>query len=55
VDLKFPLIKPGNDLVARILSAAKVGGLRNGDVLVLASKIVATANGTQTPLGVENR
>jgi coenzyme F420-0:L-glutamate ligase len=40
------LIKQGDDLVARILSAAnKVGGLKNGDVLVLASKIVATANG----------
>jgi coenzyme F420-0:L-glutamate ligase len=46
IGLKLPLIKPGDDLVARILGAAsKVGGLRDGDVLVIASKIVATANG----------
>lgn len=44
--LKLPLVKPGDDLAAIILDAAKqVGGLHDGDVVVVSSKVVATAQG----------
>jgi coenzyme F420-0:L-glutamate ligase len=44
--LRMPLIKPGDDLPAAILKAAKqVGGIKNGDVLVVASSVVATVQG----------
>jgi coenzyme F420-0:L-glutamate ligase len=44
--LKLPLVKPGDDLAAIILDAAKqAGGLRDGDVVVVSSKVVATAQG----------
>lgn len=42
----MPLIKPGDDLPAMILKASKqIGGLKDGDVIVLASSAVATAQG----------
>lgn len=44
--LKTPLIKSGDDLPARIARAAEqVGGLRDGDIIVISSKVVATAQG----------
>jgi len=46
IGLRLPLIKPGDDLVAILLEAAKGrGGIRDGDVLVIASSAVATAEG----------
>jgi coenzyme F420-0:L-glutamate ligase/coenzyme F420-1:gamma-L-glutamate ligase len=41
----IPLVKPGDNLAVMILAALKVGGLdvQNGDVLVLAQKIVSKA------------
>jgi coenzyme F420-0:L-glutamate ligase/coenzyme F420-1:gamma-L-glutamate ligase len=39
-----PLIKPGDDLVGVVLGAAnRKGGLKDGDVLVIASSAVSTA------------
>lgn len=44
--LRLPLIRPGDDLLRLILkAAAQVGGVRDGDVLVVSSKVVATAQG----------
>jgi coenzyme F420-0:L-glutamate ligase len=44
--LDMPLIRRGDDLPAMILKASKqVGGLEDGDILVLASSAVATAQG----------
>ncbi len=44
--LSMPLVKPGDDLGKLIVRASEqAGGLRNGDVLVVASKAVATAQG----------
>ncbi len=46
IGVRTPLIKPGDDLPKTILRATKrVGGLRDGDVLVIASKVVAVAQG----------
>lgn len=41
----IPLVAPGDDLAAIILAASRAGGLaiQNGDVLVLAQKIVSKA------------
>jgi len=42
----MPLIKPGDDLPTMILKASEqVGGLKDGDVVILASSAVATAQG----------
>jgi coenzyme F420-0:L-glutamate ligase len=42
----MPLVKPGDDLGKLILRASEqVGGLQDGDVLVVSSKAVATAQG----------
>lgn len=42
----MPLIKPGDDLPTVILKASEeVGGLKDGDIIVLASSAVATAQG----------
>ena len=43
----FPLIRPGDDLVAAILATCAADGVRlhEGDVLVLAQKIVSKAEG----------
>ena len=42
----MPLIKPGDDLLARILKAARrVGGFKEGDIFILSSKVLATAQG----------
>ncbi len=44
--LAMRLIKPGDDLPRLILKAAEqVGGLKDEDVLVIASKVVATTQG----------
>lgn len=44
--LSLPLIKPGDDLPAMILDAAEqIGGLRDGDIVILSSKVVATVQG----------
>lgn len=44
--LSLPLIEPGDDLPSMILKAAgQIGGLREGDVVVVSSKVVATAEG----------
>jgi coenzyme F420-0:L-glutamate ligase len=44
--LRMPLVKPDDDLGKLIVRASEqVGGIRNGDVLVVASKAVATAQG----------
>ena len=46
LELQTPLVKPGDDLPALVLEAAKqVGGLCDGDVVVIASSAVATAQG----------
>ncbi len=46
IGLELPLVGPGDDLVASILEAAKkIGGLKKDDVLVVASKVMATAGG----------
>ncbi len=51
IGLKTPLIKPGDDLVNTILNAAKKkGGLRKGDVLVIASSAYSTSQGLLTKL-----
>jgi coenzyme F420-0:L-glutamate ligase len=42
----LPLVKPGDELTRLILDAARrVGGIREGDVVVVSSKVVATAQG----------
>lgn len=44
--LSMPLVKPGTNLGKLIVRAAgQVGGLQNGDVLVVSSKALATAQG----------
>jgi coenzyme F420-0:L-glutamate ligase/coenzyme F420-1:gamma-L-glutamate ligase len=48
----IPLVKPGDDLAALIVSCLKEGGLqpRTSDVLVLAQKIVSKAEGRSVDL-----
>jgi coenzyme F420-0:L-glutamate ligase/coenzyme F420-1:gamma-L-glutamate ligase len=44
--VSMPLVKPGDNLPEMIMESAKqVGGLQDGDVLVVSSKVVATAQG----------
>ena len=44
--LNMPLIKSSDDLPAMIVRAAEqVGGLRDGDIIVISSKVVATVQG----------
>lgn len=44
--LRLPLVKPKDDLPKLILKAVtKIGGFRDGDVVVISSKVVATAQG----------
>lgn len=44
--LSLPLVEPGDDLPSLILKAAdQIGGLHDGDVVVVASKVVAVAAG----------
>jgi coenzyme F420-0:L-glutamate ligase/coenzyme F420-1:gamma-L-glutamate ligase len=46
IGLKLPLVKPGMNVASAISKAVgKIGGLKDGDVLVITSKIVATAQG----------
>jgi coenzyme F420-0:L-glutamate ligase len=52
IGLRMPLIKPGDDLPTAILRAVKqVGGIKNGDVFVVASSAVATVQGRLKRLG----
>lgn len=52
IGLRLPLVKPGDDLVELILCAAKrVGGLKEGDIVVIASSVLATAQGRLRRLG----
>lgn len=45
--LKTDLIRPGDDLAEKILqAAANVGGLQEGDIIVIAENAVATAEGS---------
>jgi coenzyme F420-0:L-glutamate ligase / coenzyme F420-1:gamma-L-glutamate ligase len=48
-----PLIKPGDDIATIILAALAASGekLREGDVLILAQKVVSKAQGRSVPLG----
>lgn len=51
LSLGMPLIKPNDNLVKLIVKASEqVGGFRDGDVLVVASKVVATAQGRMREL-----
>ena len=44
--LSLPLVKPGDDFAEMVVKAAeREGGLKDGDVLVVSSKAVATAEG----------
>ncbi|MFH1820878.1 MAG: coenzyme F420-0:L-glutamate ligase [Methanobacteriota archaeon] len=44
--LNLPLVETGDDLISMILKAAdQIGGLHNGDVVVVSSKVVAAAEG----------
>ncbi|MGC8816681.1 MAG: coenzyme F420-0:L-glutamate ligase [Candidatus Hadarchaeum sp.] len=44
--LSLPLVEPGDDLPSMILKAAdQIGGLRDGDIVVVSSKVVAVAEG----------
>ncbi|MGQ9788645.1 MAG: coenzyme F420-0:L-glutamate ligase [Candidatus Hadarchaeaceae archaeon] len=44
--LNLPLVEPGDDLPSMILKAAdQIGGLREGDIVVVSSKAVAAAEG----------
>jgi len=49
---EIPLVRPGDDLAALIASALRRGGhvLRDGDVLVIAQKIVSKAEGRYVDL-----
>ncbi|MEW6222571.1 MAG: coenzyme F420-0:L-glutamate ligase [Candidatus Hadarchaeota archaeon] len=49
--LSIPLVKPGDDLPRLLVMAAKdAGGLEKGDILVVSSKVVATAEGRMVEL-----
>lgn len=42
--LKFPVVRPNIDLVSLIIrKSRKIGGLKDGDIVVVSSKIVATS------------
>jgi len=46
ISLNMPLVKRGDDLPALIVRAAEqAGGLRDGDILVIASKVLAVVQG----------
>ncbi|MEM3723172.1 MAG: coenzyme F420-0:L-glutamate ligase [Candidatus Hadarchaeales archaeon] len=52
IPLKLKLLREDDDLVKEVLDASKAcGGLKNGDILVIASKAVATVNGEIVKLG----
>lgn len=46
----FPRVSPGDRLDEKIMSAASEVGFRDGDVVVLAQKIVSKAEGRYAPL-----
>jgi coenzyme F420-0:L-glutamate ligase len=53
IGVRTPLIRAGDDLPAIILAAARespAGGIRDGDILVIAESPVATAEGRAVPL-----
>jgi len=44
--LSLPIVESGDDLPSMIVKAAdQIGGMRDGDAVVVSSKVVATANG----------
>ena len=45
--LRLPEVKPGDDLAGLVVDAAseEAGGIRDGDVLVVTSKVVSKAYG----------
>ncbi|MCD6470853.1 coenzyme F420-0:L-glutamate ligase, partial [Candidatus Bathyarchaeota archaeon] len=45
--LRLPEIKPGDDLARLVIDAAskEAGGIRDGDVLVVTSKVISKAYG----------
>ena len=44
--LNMPLIKLGDDLLAPLLkSAGRAGGLKDGDIVIISSKVLATSQG----------
>ncbi len=44
--LSLPRVEPGDDLPTMLLKGAdQIGGLRDGDIVVVSSKVVATADG----------
>jgi len=46
IGIRFPLVKPGQDLRPLVLRALRrLGGAREGDVLILSSKVVALSQG----------
>lgn len=51
IPLKLKLLRPGDDLVGEVVRAAKKqGGPNDGDVIVIASKAVATTTGALVKL-----
>lgn len=52
IGLSLPIVKPGDDLASMIFKASeKIGGIRDGDVIIVSSKVVATAQNRLTDLG----
>ena len=36
----FPLVEPGDDIAQRLIDRAPNGGYRDGDILIIAQKII---------------
>jgi coenzyme F420-0:L-glutamate ligase/coenzyme F420-1:gamma-L-glutamate ligase len=52
IGLRLPVVRPNDDLTKMIVRASKrSGGFRNGDILVVSSKAVATAEDRLVRLG----
>ncbi len=41
----FPLVEPGDDIAQRLIDRAPNGGYRDGDILIIAQKIISKAEG----------
>ncbi|MEM2865608.1 MAG: coenzyme F420-0:L-glutamate ligase [Candidatus Hadarchaeales archaeon] len=51
IGIRTPLVRPGDHLPSLLLKTLrKAGGLRNGDILVLSSKVVAVSQGRMVKL-----
>ncbi len=51
IGVKTPLVKPGDHLPSLLLrSLRRAGGVRNGDILILSSKVVAVSQGRMVKL-----